>query len=382
MDGILDKNVPVLVANVSVTWPCALAWSTQGGLESSLGGDTIVPVELDESSIGVYGGARRLEMPLREFFRGRRGYLKDYRLPRSLASDAYTIPAAFCEDALNQWLDSVGREGFRFLYAGWEGTRTPLHHDVLCSHSWSVNICGKKLWLLSEPGAGEDILYPRGRYNELSENSLLPSGFGCHYHAVSVSTPLSPSALQAFLSRPRGSLRVLLQGEGDAIFVPSGWHHEVFNVSKGLTLSVNHNWIRHCGGPCLRNAWLFLREEMAEIRKRLADIKQGCSSDEFSSACEKMLITDAGLGYKDFRDLLSHARADLQGRLAETTSLFSAASHMHSPTAHVKGSAVCHSHGTPYLEHCVMRERGRLSHGLQNVERILIEMDFGVNDFP
>ena len=33
---------------------------------------------------------------------------------------------------------------------------------------------------------------------------------------------------------------VIIQGPREVIFVPSGWHHQVFNVTD--TLSINHNW--------------------------------------------------------------------------------------------------------------------------------------------
>jgi hypothetical protein len=33
---------------------------------------------------------------------------------------------------------------YRFLYLGPAGSWTPLHHDVLCSYSWSANVCGRK----------------------------------------------------------------------------------------------------------------------------------------------------------------------------------------------------------------------------------------------
>lgn len=37
------------------------------------------------------------------------------------------------------------------MYLGPAGTWTPLHSDVLRSHSWSANVCGRKRWLLLPP---------------------------------------------------------------------------------------------------------------------------------------------------------------------------------------------------------------------------------------
>eukprot|EP00976_Prorocentrum_cordatum_P084687 1185768-Prorocentrum_minimum.AAC.1 len=57
-----------------------------------------------------------------------------------------------------------------------------------------------------------------------------------------------------------GSARLeVLQGPGDAIFVPAGWHHEVHNVED--TLSVNHNWLNACG---LHWTYQLLRRDLAD----------------------------------------------------------------------------------------------------------------------
>ncbi|GIL99699.1 hypothetical protein Vretimale_4849 [Volvox reticuliferus] len=40
---------------------------------------------------------------------------------------------------------------YRFCYLGPAGTWTPLHSDVLRSHSWSANVCGRKRWLMLHP---------------------------------------------------------------------------------------------------------------------------------------------------------------------------------------------------------------------------------------
>jgi hypothetical protein len=40
---------------------------------------------------------------------------------------------------------------YRFVYMGPAGSWTPCHADVLRSYSWSVNVCGRKRWLLLPP---------------------------------------------------------------------------------------------------------------------------------------------------------------------------------------------------------------------------------------
>ena len=46
----------------------------------------------------------------------------------------------------------------RFVYCGVEGTWTPLHADVLRSFSWSVNIVGRKRWLMIPPQRSVHLL--------------------------------------------------------------------------------------------------------------------------------------------------------------------------------------------------------------------------------
>jgi hypothetical protein len=44
------------------------------------------------------------------------------------------------------------RDDFRFVYlGGGGGTSTPMHVDVLYSHSWTVNVAGRKRWVMFSP---------------------------------------------------------------------------------------------------------------------------------------------------------------------------------------------------------------------------------------
>lgn len=92
--------------------------------------------------------------------------------------------------------------------------RSPFHVDIFRSYSWSVNICGRKKWLLFPPGQEEALRDKHGSlpYDvtcpELTDTRLYPT----HLHS---SPPLE-----------------ITQEAGEMLFVPSGWHHQVHNLVR------------------------------------------------------------------------------------------------------------------------------------------------------
>lgn len=98
-------------------------------------------------------------------------------------------------------------------------TRTPFHADVFRSYSWSANICGRKKWLLYPPGQDEFLRDTHGNLpydvtsTELQDKGLFP-------HSEEACQPLE-----------------IIQEAGEIIFVPSGWHHQVYNLVRTLNVT-------------------------------------------------------------------------------------------------------------------------------------------------
>ncbi len=92
-----------------------------------------------------------------------------------------------------------------------------------------------------------------------------------------------------------------MQEEGEVIFVPSGWMHEVYNLE--LSLSINHNWLNDSN---IRNIWNFLSDVCSNIRKALSDCDLG-SKNEWHERCQLILQCDAKLNYYTFVDILIFA---------------------------------------------------------------------------
>lgn len=140
--------------------------------------------------------------------------------PAGAASEPfYNVPEIFLDDWMNDYYSAETEDDFRFVYIGERGTMTQLHVDVYKSYSWSTNITGKKLWRL---------------YN-----------------------PESPEVL------------TVEQSAGELIFVPSGWKHEVLNLSP-LVISINHNW---CNAINLFSVYEALAHDIEDVEKSIDDVK-------------------------------------------------------------------------------------------------------------
>jgi hypothetical protein len=112
----------------------------------------------DCAASGEYGTQPQQQMTVQTFLQQQRDssaaadslYLKDWHFQREcklVGCPSYKPPVQFCDDWLNAHCDAEGSSDYRFVYIGGTRTHTPLHHDVLCSYSWSANISGSKRWV-------------------------------------------------------------------------------------------------------------------------------------------------------------------------------------------------------------------------------------------
>ncbi|CAM9155846.1 unnamed protein product, partial [Choristocarpus tenellus] len=208
-------------------------------------------------------------------------------------------PSLFADDWLNWWWDRKGHDDYRFVYIGPRGTWTPLHHDVLNSYSWSANICGRKHWTLFPPEETPK-LYDRHGQNlvpDIREGGARESDFPHLSEAVRVE---------------------VVQEAGEAIFVPSGWHHQarsslsaaVVNLGSGergdsLTLSVNTNWFN---GFNIGRVSKFLRSELNAVHKAIEHLREDMSHDgdgrDWERQCELIMRANSALNLTDFAGLV------------------------------------------------------------------------------
>lgn len=144
--------------------------------------------------------------------------------------------------------------------------RTPFHADVYSSFSWSVNVIGKKKWLLFPPGEEDKIKDQLGNY------------------------PMF------FIDYKDKNLNVkyfeIIQETGDALFVPSGWHHQVINIVD--TISINHNWVNGCN---IEQVWDSLQSNLSSVQNEIKELRD---TEEFTNQCQLILKSIFGMDFNMF----------------------------------------------------------------------------------
>ncbi|XP_064410583.1 2-oxoglutarate and iron-dependent oxygenase JMJD4 isoform X2 [Latimeria chalumnae] len=260
----LLPNTPcVLASSFTEGWNSRRRWVTEDGKPNFQQllhrfGDAVIPVA--NCDVKEYNANPKECIPLKEYidywqdhiqngYSSPRGclYLKDWHMHRAFPEhDVYFTPLFFTSDWLNEYWDTIQVDDYRFVYMGPKGSWTPFHADVFRSYSWSANICGRKKWLLFPPGQEERLRDCHGNlaYDvtapALQDQDLYPEyNDGCR--------PIE-----------------IVQEAGEVIFVPSGWHHQVYNLLM----------MKSCSGIDYAEFYAFLKV-IAKNRMRFLDETPG-----------------------------------------------------------------------------------------------------------
>ncbi|GMR42773.1 hypothetical protein PMAYCL1PPCAC_12968, partial [Pristionchus mayeri] len=213
-------------------------------------------------------------------------YLKDWHFQESAGCEHYAPPLCLAPDWVNceEWTSTVDSpfdgSDYRFVYYGVKGTWTPFHSDVLSSHSWSANICGRKLWYFVPRGEERRFMHNGNLVNDLREK---PEKF-----------------------EEAGGF-TLYQESGEIVFVPSNWHHQVHNLED--TISINHNSINSSNVSLVADFLLARRED---VRREIADVRGIFTEHEWNEQARLLLKADARL---DVDGLLKLCRLVVTSRM-------------------------------------------------------------------
>ncbi|XP_034190454.1 jumonji domain containing 4 [Osmia lignaria lignaria] len=295
----INLNKPcIFKSNITENWSCRRQWNLDGAPDFDvldiLYGNCVVPVA--DCNKKYYNSQSKDDMEMKDYLNYWTEYaksnysdsmpllyLKDWHCPKLFPNaPMYNVPEYFASDWLNEYYiaNPELNDDYRFVYMGPKGTWTPLHADVFGSYSWSANIVGRKHWLLFPPGQ-EDFL--RDIHGQLI------------YDATSDELN-DYTKYKAYDKRALKYIDVI-QAEGEIMFVPSGWHHQVWNLED--TISVNHNWINGCN---ILNVWHGLKKELSSVMKEVNDCKD---MHDWAEQCQLILKSTYGMDYSLFFDFLT-----------------------------------------------------------------------------
>ncbi|CAD6190333.1 unnamed protein product [Caenorhabditis auriculariae] len=191
-------------------------------------------------------------------------YLKDWHFQNSFGTAFYFLHPFMQRDWVNceEWsgIGSPFGDDYRFVYHGVQGSWTKLHSDVVVSHSWSANICGRKQWLMVPPG--KEGLF-RATRDDFVEDMRARSHLWSEAKVIS------------FIQEP-----------GEIVFVPSNWYHQVHNISD--TISINHNWINSTNISMVVE---FLKQRKIDVKNEIADCSDMFTERKFSRIQIRLLQT-------------------------------------------------------------------------------------------
>lgn len=144
------------------------------------------------------------------------------------------------------------------------------------SYSWSFNVCGRKKWILFPPAEACKLFDAHGNLLE-DIRCVDHKRFPLFKHARCVE---------------------VIQQEGEAIFIPSNYYHQVHNLED--TLSINHNWANAAN---IQFIWNYLVDDLLKIRTAISDCYSG-NLREWETICQTVLLANAGMDFSQFFELI------------------------------------------------------------------------------
>lgn len=293
----LEPKVPLILTGCMESWQCYREWTRYETKSIHLEALSSVFGHIEVPVVNMRSGEKST-LPMEEYCSEKfwdsgqwredkdKLYVKDFHFCIEAPStrNAYTIPEYFEDDWLNAWFDgdddgvakTFGKDfkksDYKFLYLGPQGSSTPVHTDVVRSHSWSAQIAGTKQWKLVHPTYAPNIE---------DHNGICSCENLAHTH-------------------DDDNIMTVIQYPGEIIFVPSGWYHEVANIENSL--SINHNWI---DSSSLDASWQYLTKEYEIASSMIEDCRAFTSAEEFNGLVARNVLHNCGFHRQSFRTMVT-----------------------------------------------------------------------------
>lgn len=88
------------------------------------------------------------------------------------------------------------------------------------------------------------------------------------------------------------------QYENETIFIPSGWYHQVWNITD--TISINHNWFNGCN---VIKIWENLYKCIKKVLNEISDCR---NMENFDNHSQIMLKAIFGINYEQFLNIIEY----------------------------------------------------------------------------
>ncbi|CAI4228892.1 unnamed protein product [Auanema sp. JU1783] len=281
-------NIPIIFKGFTNEWSALVEWVTEGVpnvdyLLENFGNEDCPVVDAESGDCSSMKFKDYINYHLSHD--DHKLYLKDWHFQKKFGTQSYHLPPFLRTDWVNSehWTNdetNAFRGDYRFLYFGWEGTWTPFHSDVLSSHSWSANICGKKLW----------YFVPIGKENLFRQGPDFVKDIRDHRS----------------LWVEAGVVEII-QNPGEIVFVPSNWHHQVHNIETSISL--NHNSVNATN---IFHVFSFLCSREKDVRKEFGayNLENTFEPEEMTAQVQLVLRADTGLNFENLEKLLEQIISD------------------------------------------------------------------------
>ncbi|CAN1845816.1 Arginine-specific demethylase JMJ20 [Linum perenne] len=290
-DNYLAKNRPVVLTGLMDDWRACKDWVNPDGQPNLEFFSTHFPksrVQVADCGTREFTDQKRVDMTVAEFIaswvnkdRAIQGsddsvlYLKDWHFVKEFPDYVpYKTPLFFCDDWLNLYLDhyhmhtdpdtyqdsnKISCSDYRFVYMG---AKVPVQDlGLLFMLMFSGHIVGQRTFVEGRNGSFfpllKVILHLTGKNLKTSVYNILDDVIDAKYPGFKKAVWLTCT-----------------QEEGEIIFVPSGWYHQVHNLFNLLV------------------------SDYKEAKEYIEDIRD--ISDDFEGLCQRNLAANTGMNFVDF----------------------------------------------------------------------------------
>ena len=177
----------------------------------------------------------------------------------------FACPALFSQDDYLKHIDPISRPPFQWFIYGPKNSGSPVHQDPMGTQAWNALCSGKKLWILFHPATPKELLPTKsldiGINNNNKKNEKqneedidlwedLYSWIYLELPEIRRKIKMHFDVLSDLRKRNTNNnshidneafwYREFLQMPGEIVFVPSNWHHAVFNLEDSIAVTQNY----------------------------------------------------------------------------------------------------------------------------------------------